>query len=70
MRMPKDWARDETAILKYCDCEFTQIKEGTTVSEEDITHTTDDGRAWKLVRVHSDCKLHGDDPSHDLPDSI
>ena len=57
-------------LKKYCSCEYSLIREGTTLSEFDDVIEGEDGRNWKRVTESDLCKLHSCDPKFDLPEGV
>jgi hypothetical protein len=64
--MPRDWRADPLVIERHCTCTFRKCGTGDGAS----IIVERDGTLMRLARIDPNCKLHGTNPSHDLPEGV
>lgn len=67
--MPKiPWKNRPDIVKRYCTCEF--VHAGYAGDLTGRVYMEADGGVWVLSKVNDDCKLHGSNPDHELPEGI
>jgi len=63
--MPKiEWKNRPDVLKKYCTCPY--IHASYVSDTKDRITMEADGGLWVLIKFDENCKLHGDNPDHEL----